>query len=79
MASFKDGRRVFCRKETGYWALSYTILGGRARHKIVGPITWRIYSRNHSNNDELVPKLAFITTGQTANLSNNDNLRPPGF
>ena len=59
--------------------LSYTIPGGRARHQKVSAKTWRIFSRFHGNNDELVPKLAFITTGQAAILSFNDILRPPGF
>ena len=52
-----------------YEALSYTITGGRARHQKGSAKTSRILSRYHGNNDDLVPKLAFITTGLTAILS----------
>ena len=53
--------------------------GGRARYQKVSTKTWQIFSRFHGNNDELVPKLAFITTGKAAILSFNDILRPHGF
>ena len=59
--------------------LSYKIPEERSWHKIVGPKTWRIFSRNHSNNEELIPTLAFITTGQAAILSINDIFCPPWF